>query len=58
MEEIAQLIEKVEVVLEKFDGEDESKVLRERITIVDDEVVNHEHFDESGNAITHDEEVT
>lgn len=52
-EEVGQIIEKVEAVLEKFDGEadDPNKVLRERIHIVDDEIVSREFFDEEGNLI-------
>lgn len=45
-----QILE-VKAVLEKFDGEGEDAVLAERITIVNDEIVRHEFF-EDGELIT------
>ena len=42
---------KEEMVLEKFDGEGDDAVLRERISLVDGAIVNHEFFDEEGNLV-------
>ena len=49
MEEVGPVVLKEEMVLEKFDGEGEGAVLRERIVLVDQEVVTQEFFDEEGN---------
>lgn len=51
--EIAKMVVREEMVLEKFDGEqdDPDKVLRERITLVDGSLVKQEWFDESGNLV-------
>lgn len=50
--EKATLTAREEAVLEKFDGEPEDGILRERITIVNGEIVQHEFFDEGGE-LTH-----
>ena len=51
--EIGKMIVKEEMVLEKFDGEADApdKVLRERLTVVDGEIVKHEFYDQSGELI-------
>lgn len=49
--EEVEVILKEEAVLEKFDGEGEGAVLRERITLVDGAIINHEFFDEEGNQL-------
>lgn len=41
----AQIVEKVEMVLEKFDGEAEDGILAERLVLVDGEVVRHEKYE-------------
>lgn len=51
-DDVAKVIVREEAVLEKFDGEPEDGILRERITLVDGELVKHEFFDESGE-LTH-----
>lgn len=53
-EERAKVVLREEAVLEKFDGEvtDPDRVLRERITLVDGEIIKHEFFDEQGE-VTH-----
>ena len=50
-EEKAKVVVREEAVLEKFDGEPEDGLVRERITLVNGEIVKHEFFDESGNPI-------
>lgn len=51
--EIAKMVVREEMVLEKFDGEqdDPDKVLRERITVVDGAIVKQEVFDENGELV-------
>lgn len=48
--DILKTVVREEAVLEKFDGEagTEEAVLRERITLVNNELVKHEFFDENG----------
>jgi hypothetical protein len=48
--DILKTVVREEAVLEKFDGEqdDPNKVLRERITLLNGSIVNHEFFDEAG----------
>lgn len=50
-EEQGYVIEKIEGVLEKFDGDegDPNRVLRERMTLVDGVLTKHEWFDTDGN---------
>jgi hypothetical protein len=54
--DILKTVVREEAVLEKFDGEadDPEKVLRERITLLNGSIVNHEFFDEAGE-LTHSE---
>lgn len=48
MEETGMVIVKEEMVLEKFDGDGEDAVLRERILLIDQQLVRHEFFDKRG----------
>lgn len=50
-EEKAKIVVREEAVLEKFDGDAHDGVIRERITLVNGDIVNHEFFDEGGNPI-------
>jgi len=55
--EISDLIESIEMVLEKFEGDElledgrpnPDRILLERIRLVDGELVKHEWFDKDGN---------
>lgn len=53
-DEKAKVVVREEAVLEKFDGEidDPDRVLREKITLVNGELVSHEFYDEQGE-LTH-----
>lgn len=51
MKEQGKVILKEETVLEKFDGEGKDRVLRERIALVNQEIVQHDFFDEEGKLI-------
>ena len=56
-EELAEIIEKVEVKVEKFDGDEpeegepDTRVLRERVTFVDGVMQSWDFFDEDGKLI-------
>lgn len=49
--DVAKLAVREDAVLEKFDGEPEDGILRERITLVNGDIVKHEYFDEGGTLI-------
>lgn len=49
--DVAKTVVREEAVLEKFDGEPEDGVLRERITLVNGDIVKHDFFDEEGELI-------
>ena len=57
--EISDLIESVDMVLEKFDGDEflengepnPNRVIRERIHLIDGELISREYFDTDGNVI-------
>jgi len=51
MEEIAKVIVREEIVLEKFDGEGPGAVLRERAFLVDGVIESREFFDEEGTLV-------
>ena len=51
MEELGDVIAEEEMVLEKFDGEGPRRVLRERIKLINRELVSHEFYDKRGKLI-------
>ena len=51
MEELGEIILEEKMVLEKFDGDGDDRVLREKITLVNNELISHEFFDEEGNPV-------